>query len=128
MIKKLVGLVVIVVLLAAAVAAFGSSDTKDSNPISSINQQNVALKTNNSNISNYKTTKSSQTNLSPAEAQKIANKYIQEPGAAAGTPKLMKQNGQMVYFVPVSINGKQVGEIYIDAQTGRNLGGGGGAP
>ena len=40
----------------------------------------------------------------------------------------MKQDSAMVYIVPVIINGKNVGEIDIDANTGKNIGGAGGSP
>jgi uncharacterized membrane protein YkoI len=131
MIKKLVGLVVIIAILAIGVVAFGSSNTKNPNSTSAIKQPSVVAITNSSqanNINKPTMTQKSQNKVSPAEAQKIANRYILEPGAVAGTPKLIKQNTQMVYLVPVIMNGKQVGEIYIDAQTGKNLGGAGGAP
>jgi len=45
---------------------------------------------------------------------------------AAGTPKLVKQDKRLVYIVPIMENGKNVGEIDIDAETGANLGGAGG--
>jgi uncharacterized membrane protein YkoI len=74
------------------------------------------------------TYKGIQTKITPAEAQKIANKYIEVSNATAGTPNLVKQSGKLVYIVPVVSNGINVGEIDIDAQTGKNLGGAGGAP
>jgi hypothetical protein len=37
-------------------------------------------------------------------------------------------NGTKVYIVPVIYGGKQAGEIWINAQTGKNIGGAGGAP
>ena len=66
--------------------------------------------------------------ISSSEAKSIAKKYILQEGATAGTPKLITSNGKQVYLVPVIMNGNQVGEIYIDPQTGYNLGGAGGAP
>ncbi len=66
--------------------------------------------------------------ISPTKAKEIAQSYIQEPGAVAGTPKLIKINGDLVYMVPVLLDNKQVGEIYIDPETGENVGGAGGAP
>jgi Peptidase propeptide and YPEB domain len=64
--------------------------------------------------------------ISSTEAQALAQKYISQTGFKAGTPEL---NGG-IYTVPVvsTSNGTQVGEIYIDAQTGKNKGGAGGAP
>ncbi|MDI9618602.1 PepSY domain-containing protein [Methanothermobacter sp.] len=66
--------------------------------------------------------------ISSSEARNIAQKYIKQEGATAGTPRLVKLNGKMVYIVPVEMNGKAIGEIYIDPITGENLGGAGGAP
>ena len=66
--------------------------------------------------------------ISSSEAKALAQKAIKQPGATAGTPKLITSNGQKMYLVPVIMTGKQVGEIYIDPQTGANLGGAGGAP
>ncbi len=69
-----------------------------------------------------------QTTISSAEAQKIASAYILVISAKAGTPKLVDQNGRLLYIVPVVMNKINVGEIDIDAHTGKNLGGAGGAP
>ena len=69
-----------------------------------------------------------QTEISAADAQKIASTYIEVSNATAGTPELVNQSGRLVYIVPVVSNGSNVGEIDIDAQTGQNLGGAGGAP
>lgn len=66
--------------------------------------------------------------ISVTKAKLIAQKYIQQDGATAGTPKLKTMNGKQTYIVPVNLNGDQVGEIWIDAQTGENIGGAGGAP
>jgi len=66
--------------------------------------------------------------VSSSEAKKIAQSYIKQEGAVAGTPRLVKMNGKTVYLVPIEMNGKTVGEIYIDPITGKNLGGAGGAP
>ena len=69
---------------------------------------------------------SSVTIISPAEAQKIAAKYIEQNGATPGTPNLISQDGKKVYVVPVIINNANVGEIDVDAHSGSNLGGAGG--
>jgi hypothetical protein len=69
---------------------------------------------------------SSVTIISPAEAQKIAAKYIEQAGATPGTPSLISQDGKKVYVVPVIIDNVNVGEIDVDAQSGSNLGGAGG--
>ncbi|MDI9623414.1 MAG: PepSY domain-containing protein [Methanothermobacter sp.] len=66
--------------------------------------------------------------VSPSEAQNIAQGYIKEKGATAGTPRLVTIGGEPVYVVPIEKNGKIIGEIHIDPITGKNIGGGGGAP
>lgn len=66
--------------------------------------------------------------ISSSEAKYIAQDFIEEPGAVAGTPKLVKMNDNLTYVVPVILNGETVGEIYIDPETGKNVGGAGGAP
>ena len=71
----------------------------------------------------------SSVKISASEAKSLVqNNYIEQDGATAGTPILKKMNGKQTYIVPVNMNGKQVGEIWIDAQTGKNIGGAGGAP
>jgi uncharacterized membrane protein YkoI len=71
---------------------------------------------------------STNVKITSSEAKTIASKYILQDGATAGTPKLTTYGSTKAYLVPVMMNGNQVGEIYIDAQTGANLGGAGGAP
>lgn len=66
--------------------------------------------------------------ISPETAQKIALKYIEEPGASPGNPVLVREDGKRVYIVPVIDNKKRVGEIHLDARNGKNIGGCGGAP
>ena len=126
MIKKLVvTVVVIVAILGIGFAAYSSTNTKNSATTTTTpttDKVSVNVKNTTSNTNNQ------QTNISPAAAEKIALKYIDISGATAGTPKLVKQDGNLVYIVPVINNGKNVGEIYIDANTGKNLGGAGGAP
>lgn len=125
MIKK--AIVAIVVIAAAAAVIFAASGNTNhinsTDSISQANQQNLSV----SNDSSDKASES-QTKISSAEAKKIAQKYIEEPGATAGTPALSKIDGKYVYTVPVIENGKNVGEIDIDATTGKNVGGAGGAP
>ena len=67
-------------------------------------------------------------NILPEEARIIAQKYIEEPGAAAGMPELKNLSGKLIYIIPVILNNKIVGEIYIDPEKGENFGGAGGAP
>lgn len=64
--------------------------------------------------------------VTSSEAKIIAQRYIEEPDASAGEPVLKDWNGKQTYVVPIMMNGDQVGEIYIDPQTGENLGGAGG--
>ena len=130
MIKK--AIVAMVVIVAAAAIVFAAVNADQKNPTnnsansSSENQQNT---TNNTTVAdNSINPKTDATNISAVEAKKIAEKYIEQPGAYAGTPKLIKQSGNLVYSVPVIYNGQIVGEIDINAQTGDNVGGGGGAP
>ncbi len=132
MMKKLVvTIVVIVAILGIAFAFNSSSNTKNSistsnNPTTSTSSGKVAVTVKNTTTN----TETAQTTyISPAEAQKIAKTYIEVSGATAGTPKLQNQDGTMVYIVPVvDENNKTLGEIDIDAKTGKNIGGAGGAP
>ena len=61
--------------------------------------------------------------ISPEEAKKIAQKYIEEPGDTTGTPRLTKTSDGYEYIVPIINKGTDVGYISIDPQTGKNLGG-----
>lgn len=123
MIKK--SLIVLVAIIAVAGLVFaasgdkGKSDTTNSNNLEK--QQNIN-DTSNLKSSNTSTT----TEISASKAQEMAQKYILEPGAKAGTPKLTNINGNKVYVIPVIYNGQTSGEIWIDAQTGGNVGGAGG--
>lgn len=123
MIKKAIIAVVVIVTAAAMVFAAGSADHDNSASNSEENQQNSAHY--NGDVSDKPDEKAV---ISGAEAKKMAEKYIEEPGASAGTPKLIKQSGKLVYMVPVIMNGENVGEIYLNAQTGKNMGGAGGVP
>ena len=134
MIKK--AIVAIVVIVAAATLVFAAlpSDQKDptnnSNTTNSSSdiQQNTTQNSNNSIATDNSGSKADNTAISASEAKEIAGKYIVESGAYAGTPKLINENGNLVYSVPVIYNEKIVGEIDINAQTGKNVGGAGGAP
>jgi uncharacterized membrane protein YkoI len=66
--------------------------------------------------------------ITAAEAKALAQKSIEQPGAQAGTPKLVTLNNTLTYVVPIILNNQQVGEIEIDPQTGKIIGGAGGAP
>jgi len=129
--KLVVTVVVIVAILGIAFAFTSNSNTKNSintpnNPTTSTSSGKVDVTVKNT-TTNTESTQS--THISPAEAKKIAMNYIEVSGATAGTPKLQNQDGTLVYIVPViDKNNKTLGEIDIDAKTGKNLGGAGGAP
>jgi len=82
----------------------------------------------NSNLTNQASSDPSNAKVSASEAKSIADKYILEPGAYSGSPQNVDIAGKNTYVVPVKSNGKTVGEIDIDPQTGKNVGGAGGAP
>lgn len=149
--SKILISVVIVLLIGVAAAGYQISNTTtglwqpvsstsspDSNQQSSVstgsdsgNQQSSTsgISTSSSSKSaSSGSSSSSSVKVSYSEAKSIASNYIKQDGASAGTPKLITSNGKKVYLVPVIMNGNQVGEIYIDANTGANLGGAGGAP
>ena len=132
MIKK--SIVAIVVMLAAAALVFGASGNH-TNPANTSNQAQQSSVTNsnegssdNSVSDNNGADNTAKPQITSAEAKKTAQKYIDVQGATAGTPKLIKTNGQYIYVVPVINNGTNVGEIHINAITGKNVGGAGGAP
>jgi uncharacterized membrane protein YkoI len=106
------------VLLIAVVGVSGclnsGNNQNTQNNVSNLNQ----------NVSNL----TNATNITATQAQQLANKYIEQAGATAGTPQLTTVNGKQVYIVPIIYNGNTVGQIEIDATTGQNLGGAGGAP
>ena len=130
MIKKAIVAIVVIVAAAAIVFAAAGNHTNSVSSVNQETQQNLSASNNTSDnsASNASTSDNSPKKISSAEAKKIAQKYIEEPGATAGTPTLSKIDGNYVYIVPVIENGKNVGEIDIDALTGKNVGGAGGAP
>ena len=132
--RAIMVIIVLVALSGVMIAAFGFSDNNTSKPT---NQQSVSNSTNLNPVSNStannilvtKKTKNGVDNLlTPMEAKLISEKYILETGVTAGNPELVTENGKKVYVVPVIENKTNVGEIDIDAHTGKNLGGAGGAP
>ncbi len=131
--KAIVSIVVVVAIIGIAFAAYSNTNTSKIVNNTTTNTSNnssspvTPVKT-VTNTSNDKTTTNVQTNISPAQAQNIADSYILVSNATAGTPDLVNQSGTLVYIVPVVSSGSNVGEIDIDAQTGKNLGGAGGAP
>ena len=111
-------MITLMVLLVAVVAVSGCLDTgSNQNPQNNLSNQGQ-------NVTNL----TNATNITATQAQELANKYIEQAGATAGTPQLTTVNGKPVYVVPIVMNGKTVGQIEIDATTGQNLGGAGGAP
>ena len=131
MIKK--SIVAVVVMLAAAALVFGASGNHiNSTGNSNQGQQSSVTSSSSSSDSTSNSGKASDNTTKPEitseEAQKLAQKYIDVEGATAGTPKLIKTDGQYIYVVPVINNGTNVGEIDINAVTGKNVGGAGGAP
>lgn len=122
--KSLTIVLVVVAVLGVVLVSYGQSDNQSSSKNSTGLQKTVSVVTNNNTAS----TSTVSAGISSTEAKKIAASYIKMDGATAGTPKLVKQDGKLLYVVPVMINGKTAGEIDIDAQTGQNLGGAGGAP
>ncbi|WP_286243301.1 PepSY domain-containing protein [Methanobacterium ferruginis] len=108
----------VLAIVALALAAFGSPEN-DLKP----EKENMSTEdTNNTTVAN----KTNEVKITPAKAQQIAEKFIEESGATAGIPTLDEIDGEMIYTVPVVINGTTVGEININAMTGENMGGAGG--
>jgi hypothetical protein len=68
----------------------------------------------------------SNVQISALDAQKIAQKVIEEPGASAGAATLQTVQGEKIYIVPVLVNDKKVGYLEIDPKTGEVIGGAGG--
>ena len=114
--------IVIVVVIGAGIYA-GSNPPKTDTQTS----DNGNTTTNNeASQSNASQNSSGQNMISAQEAQNIALQYIEEPNATAGTPRLVDEDGKKIYVVPVLMNGSTVGQIEIDAYTGKNVGGAGG--
>lgn len=114
--------IVIVVVIGAGIYA-GSNPPKTDTQTS----DNGTTTTNNeASQSNASQNSSGQNMISAQEAQDIALQYIEEPNATAGTPRLVDEDGKKIYIVPVIMKGDTVGQIEIDAYTGKNVGGAGG--
>lgn len=110
-------------------------NTTPLNPQESANDDgNSNQKVDNSNNPTSDSQDSSQTysksnnEISSSEAKSVAQKYIEEPGTNAGKPEKVNIGGKKTYVVPVESDGKTVGEIHVDPETGENVGGAGGAP
>jgi uncharacterized membrane protein YkoI len=139
--RAVIAIIVLITLSGVMIATFAFSG--DNNLSKPAGQQSVSNGTNMNNASNLTnnrvtTTKSRvlvKTNkisvydlITPAEAKIISKKYVNQTGVTIGTPKLVTEDGKKVYHVPVLDKKTAVGEIDIDARTGKNLGGAGGAP
>jgi uncharacterized membrane protein YkoI len=114
--------IVIVVVIGAGIYA-GSNPPKTDTQTSDNGTNTTNNETSQSNASQNS---SGQNMISAQEAQNIALQYIEEPNATAGTPRLVDEDGKKIYIVPVIMNGNTVGQIEIDAYTGKNVGGAGG--
>ncbi|MGZ7069057.1 MAG: PepSY domain-containing protein [Methanobacterium sp.] len=124
--KSVIAIVAIIAAFCVVFAVFGVTGINDDNK-STYNSSDQPKQQNNQTVSNDTIPKTTEkTGISAAEAKEIAQNYIKAPGAKAGTPKLVTINGNEVYAVPVMDNGLSVGEIDINAQTGKNVGGAGG--
>jgi uncharacterized iron-regulated membrane protein len=127
-----------VLIVAFAISDVNTSKQTSQQPLSNQIPNQISGQTSNNysnqpstrtvSVSSNKKTKSTGHILSSLKAKLLAKKFIKQPGASPGTPKLVKYNNKMVYIVPVIQNRIQVGEIDIDAKNGKNLGGAGGAP
>lgn len=118
----ILGLIIVVVIGAGIYA--GSVQVK---PASQTGNTDVTtITTNNTPEVNNSQNDSGKTMISASKAQSIAQTFIEEPNATAGTPRLVEIDGGMVYVVPVLMDGDVVGQIEIDAYTGKNVGGAGG--
>lgn len=116
--KSIIGLIAIIAAIGLVFAAYGDGNNNSSSDKSVNTEKKSSVAKNSATPSNNQ--------ISKEEAQKIAQKYIEEPGAKAGKAKLSKIDGENIYVVPVIYNGNTVGEIHISAKTGKNLGGAGG--
>ncbi len=125
MMKKLI--IALLIIVAGSTVVFAASENSGQKNLSNPNINNITNQT-NQEISSNTTTSDTSTQISPPEAKKNAQKYIEEPKASTGTPENVDIAGHNVYVVPVQQEGKTVGEIDIDPKTGKNVGGAGGAP
>jgi uncharacterized membrane protein YkoI len=134
--KPIIAIILVAAIIGIGYAAHVSAQDNNNNtnqtPAQNLtnnnsNTTNTPTPTTTSTTNNSKNTGSGQNLISNTEAQSIAQTYIIQPNAKAGTPILKEINGEQIYTVPVILNGNNVGEIDIDAQTGKNVGGAGGA-
>ena len=125
--KSIIAMVIIIAGIGLVFAAYGGTGNNNP-PTSSSNQQKQTSSGDLTSKSNTATENENSNIISASEAKEIAQKYIEVSTATPGTPKLIKSGETMIYVVPVIDNGQVVGEIEINAQTGENVGGAGGAP
>ena len=126
--KSIVAIVAIIAAVGLVFAAYGGTGNTEKNSSSDSNnleKQQSSVISSNVNIATKK--EDTKNMISASKAKEIAQKYIEVSTATAGTPKLIKSGETMIYVVPVIDNGQVVGEIEINAQTGENVGGAGGA-
>ncbi len=122
--RSIIAILAIVIVAIIGVAAYsGSNQLK---PTNQADLKNITITNNDIQQNNTTEDNITQTMITPTEAQEIAQKYIEEPGATTGTPHIIDVNGQKIYVVPVIMNNATVGQIEIDAFTGNNVGGAGG--
>ena len=136
--KSIICISIIIVAIAGGALVFANSQnhTNPTNPTQT--QQNISTNNSttnnstNSSTSHKKTlkvtkiqTKSTETQIkiSAAEAKKIAQSDIAEPGCIAGAPKLANTKDGYQYYVPIIYKGTEEGFIIVDAKTGEILGG-----
>jgi hypothetical protein len=132
--KAIITVMGLVIFSAIIIGAFAFSNNNSTNnqPSQVLVTSDNALSTTPESVVGYKSpTHHAVSNvrnkiLTPQDAQKIAEKYILAPDATAGIPKLVKEDGKKVYVVPVVDHKQNVGEIHLDAHSGKNLGGCGG--
>jgi uncharacterized membrane protein YkoI len=128
--KSIIAIVAIIAAVGIVFAAYGGSEnnnpTNDSSNLEQQQSTNAATSNTNTNTATKKVDKNKV--ISASKAKQLAQKYILVATAKTGVPKLIKSGETLIYVVPVVDNGQVVGEIEIDAQTGANMGGAGGAP
>lgn len=130
--KKILLSLIIVILVGATAVGYQITNNTSEPSQPPISQDTIIANQGSSNgtslLFEQQTSGGVNVNVTAGEAKLIAQKYIEEPGATAGMPELKTVGGALVYVVPVILNNTIVGEIYIDPQNGKNVGGAGGAP
>ncbi|MGB9937062.1 MAG: PepSY domain-containing protein [Methanobacterium sp.] len=66
--------------------------------------------------------------ISEEEAKSIAQKHVDDSNSTVGSVKTVNIGGKETNVVSIVSNGKNVGEIEVDPETGKVVGGAGGAP